>query len=157
MKVKACFMYFMQFILIVCLFTAEVYIMQHLNQIQQRTFRINPVSFLIPLLINSLIGIIMGFGTFMRDMKRNGRIRINLSKIVFLALPSAYLSFTLLAIYSGSRIMIETVYYLAYKLFVNNSGYSMTIFQILLGYSLITSFYREERQNDSEEYYDTYN
>lgn len=89
---------------------------------------IAPYYYLIPAVINIGIGFILGLDHFLYERKRVGVWKINLPKIIFMGIPSLYFSFS--AFITG-------------KLLIGVSTTYMALFQLILGFTIITVFYKQ--------------
>jgi hypothetical protein len=84
---------------------------------------------------------LLGAEYIWKEIKKAGGWKIKYLKLIIMGLPAAYLSFAYL-IY-----LIPYLYPFKF-MYSFNSG-SFTVFQIILGYSIITSFYRADNSNNS--------
>jgi hypothetical protein len=88
-----------------------------------------------------LVGVIIGLESFINVTKKEGRWKVNLPKIVFVILPSLVVSlFYIIAMISNS--FVNTVLLPVYNFFGSNDSFT-TMFQLILGYSLITVMYKD--------------
>ncbi len=100
-------------------------------------------------LVTQMIGIAMGLEFFYKQLRMEGKWRINRFRLIILGLPSLYLGLTyVIAFLPGTKILYQPVY----ELFGNVSF--ITVFQILFGYVFITSFEKgkisKEQANHTE-------
>lgn len=96
---------------------------------------------LISVLSCGVLGSIIGLDCFISERKKQGKWKINLPKIIFISLPSLYFSFALLLVFNGS---IPEILVYPIRALISQDFTYMFIFQVILGYSIITSFYKEE-------------
>ena len=82
-----------------------------------------------------VVGVLIGLEQFICEVKKDGRWKINLSKFILVGLPSLYLSFSTVLIFTGSIISYPV-------LWIWQHGYSsyMPLFQLISGHVIITSF-----------------
>lgn len=107
-------------------------------------FTFNYFHLVVNILTGVLIGVIMGFEHLYTEYKKEGLWKINLPKLIILGLPSLYFSLTYIVLYNSIPVIT--------KLVVNTSTYLLnfvsdkyiSFFQLILGYVLITSFYKAE-------------
>lgn len=100
----------------------------------ERTFDYLP-AMVISLLIFIVLGLLLGLERFVLETKREGNWRINLPKAIFLGIPSLYFSFGTF-IYCFCPIISS--YPIQY--FMVSRIDCMPFFQIILGYTICTSF-----------------
>ncbi len=87
-----------------------------------------------PLIFNILIGILLGIEHLTIEFEKPGRWKINLPKIIIVGLPSLFFSFT--HHYASINNLLVQTKLLKYATLGTNF---VPIFQIVLGYVLITS------------------
>ena len=88
--------------------------------------------------INLFIGLILGLDNFIAEIKKEGSWKINLPKLLIIAIPSLYFSVSVMIYY-----MTDTIFSVPAGMLIKNGNTSfMNIFQLILGYSIITSFYK---------------
>jgi len=112
------------------------------------TYKINYLLYVVLVLIPVIIGALIGLEIYFNERAREGKWRFNLPKLILLGIPSLYIT----AFYFISLIPSEKVYNILvvpiYGFFGNTSDFIM-IFQLLLGYSLITLFYKSDRVKET--------
>ncbi|WBW97633.1 hypothetical protein [Oceanirhabdus sp. W0125-5] len=91
------------------------------------------------------IGVFFGLEHFLSEIKKKGKWMVNLPKIIFMGIPSLYFSFGI-AIYCIDNPIIRD--FLAYPIGVllMNGSVFMPVFQMTLGYSIITCFYKDNKK-----------
>lgn len=107
-----------------------------------RHYKPNISYLVIMLLINLMIGLILGFGHFLRQMKHDGRWKINLLKLFLVGVPSLFFSLNPILMILNIKYISNACNNIMVYVFHNTSDY-ITIFQLILGYVIITSFYRK--------------
>ncbi len=101
------------------------------------------ISYLvIILLVNLVIGIVLGFGHFLRQMRNDGRWKLNPLKLLLVGLPSLFFALNTILIVLQVKYIGMACFNIMTYIFHNTSDY-VVIFQVILGYILITSFYRK--------------
>jgi hypothetical protein len=110
------------------------------NTYFKRNFSVNYSYIVISLLIGISIGLLLGLEHFIIEIRKEGRMKLNFPKLIFIGLPALYTSLGFLWIYSG--IFAYPLIYL----FRYGSGCVPTS-QLILGYIVITSFYKINKQN----------
>jgi hypothetical protein len=127
------------------------------------TNKINYLLYSIVIMLPVLVGAVIGTEAFVNEMTRAGKWKLNLAKLILITIPSLYIS----TFYFIAMIPNETSYKIliapVYKFFGNTTTF-VVIFQIVLGYSLITLFNKVEvvkeavsEENQGVEDYDTEN
>lgn len=99
-------------------------------------------SLLVLILMNVILGVLLGLEHLISEFRKSGRWKINLPKLLLLALPSIYLSMSYFFSQSGNSILWNLIGFPA-KLFVQHGMRSFGAFYTIFGYFLATSFYRE--------------
>ena len=95
----------------------------------------------IRILIGYSIGAILGFDHFIGEIRKEGKWRFSLSKVIILGLPSLYISLTYVFFYSNVNVhFLQNI--IAYPLLslLRYSPDSVSFFQLIFGYTIITSF-----------------
>ncbi|MHC1684547.1 MAG: hypothetical protein AB6733_16660 [Clostridiaceae bacterium] len=88
------------------------------------------------------IGALLGFKILINEMNKNGSIKINIPKLVLLGIPSILISFsTNIFLLMGDGVKNNTL--LRFETFLTTNTVLITVFQVVLGYTLITCFYKE--------------
>ncbi len=95
-------------------------------------------------------GLIFGISTFKIEIKKVGKFKLNIPKIIIMGIPSLFLSF-LVYLFSYIGIYIPVINDIPYFLSFNNN--TSSVFSILFGYIAITSFYKVETQKITENNY----
>jgi predicted permease len=106
------------------------------------TNKINYVLYTIAALLPIVVGIIIGLETFINENMKKGRWKLNLPKLIFIIIPSLFAA----SINFTRFINNETAFNILIKpflVFFNSAGF-IIIFEILLGYSIITLMYKTE-------------
>ncbi len=140
MNIKSWFKYLIYLLLIL----AMVYlnISKFFSFYNKINFTYNYFHLFINTFSGILIGVLLGSENFYKEYKREGVWKINVPKLIVIGLPSLYLAFTYILLFT--RIPVLS------KLVLNTSSYLLNLgtdkyilfFQLILGYVIITSFYR---------------
>lgn len=140
MKMKTILKYLFYVLLIYGLIYLKGYVADLFAVEYQNYYHINTNYLLIGLGINIIIGLLLGFEHLLGQMKNDGRWGINRYKLTLIGLPSLFFSLN----YMLSLINISWMQQILNNiiLFHKNNDY-ITIFQIILGYVIITSIYRK--------------
>lgn len=143
-KIKPWMKYIMYIILICLLVFLREYVGMAFKDYFGREFRTNFFLALLMLLISAGLGSLLGLEYLTGEMKKEGRWRVNLSKLTFVGLPSLYVSLTSVLMSINNQTLLNIIFYPLMPLFRFGSGF-VTIFQLILGYILITSFYKQQK------------
>lgn len=103
---------------------------------------INYCNMVISMILGVCIGLFLGLEHFINEIRKEGRWKVNLPKLILMGLPSLYFSLTHIFIYSGIKllenvIVAQMLYLLRYFLV----DY-IILFQPIFGYIIITSVYK---------------
>lgn len=105
------------------------------------------VSMGVVIIMNMLIGVLLGLENLMEERKKEGSWKINIPKIVLMLIPSLYFSSTYILyflLYAMDGFIQKILTYPILIFSTNGSGF-IEIFQLISGYILITSFYKERK------------
>lgn len=139
MNIKSWMKYFTYFCIIFCLIYLDNYILAYLKE----ALRINFITIAIIMVINTGIGLLLGLEYLNTEMKKSGSWYINFPKLISMGLPSLYFSLSYFLIYSRNQFVSEVLTYPLIIKFINYNMYFIHIFQIVLGYVIITSFHKD--------------
>lgn len=105
------------------------------------TYKFNHLLYAVIILTTVIAGALLGLESLLKELKKEGRWRVNLPKIILLIIPSLICSlFYIIAMIDNNITGI--ILYPIYNFFGMSDSF-VTIFQITLGYSLITFMYKE--------------
>lgn len=145
MKNKPWLKYLIYLLLILGLIYIDGYLKVQENIYQEETYGLNYIYFVISIFTKISIGSLLGLEYLVDEMQKEGSWKINLPKMLFLVLPSLYFSISYFAFY----FFIENPFYqvITYPIFIfiKNDLDFVYIFQLMLGYFLITSFFKESK------------
>lgn len=112
-----------------------------------RTFRSTENAFIMQvviLFVNVIIGIIIGSEKIFKEIKKQGKWRINKPKAIVLGIPFLFLSLSIFIYYT----FIIPIFDIVTRFFISNGSTFLGSIQVLLGYIVITCFYRETVNED---------
>ena len=141
MKVKSWIKYliYMCLILIIVFFGQHVFEVYKQNtQNTQKTSNFSPYYYYVLMIIfYGSIGLLLGLEHVICEIRKKGAWVVNLPKIVLIGIPSLYFSLAIIIYYSN-------IPFLSFPLggLMGGSTNFINVFQIILGYSIITSFYK---------------
>lgn len=112
-----------------------------IQEYQARTYRSRGAIYFYPLM-SMFMGTLLGIEYWYNQRKRLGKWRLRIERLIFLGVPSFFLTFYYLLIFEifKHRILPESLH----TILVNNRPY--VVGGIFLGYILITSFKKEKIQ-----------
>lgn len=142
MKAKLWLKYLIYIVIISCMVALREYVGYLFTAYFRVNFRTNYSYVLISMLIGVCIGLFMGIEHFIRERRNEGTWNINFTRLIIVGLPSLYFSLTNCLIYN--EFLHKLAYPLLYLLKFG-SGY-VTLFQLLLGFVVITSFEKSNRK-----------
>ncbi len=132
---------------ILILIFLEAYIMNPIIIQERRTFRYNPYHYLIPLVFNAGIGFVLGLEHFINEIRKAGVWKINLPKVIFMVIPSLYFSLSIFMSFISNQSILKIIFYPINLLIIKGSTSFIVIFQLILGYLIITCFYKEHKKD----------
>jgi hypothetical protein len=143
MKIKSWSKYFIY----MCLILIVVFWGQHVfgvyKQNVQKTFNFNPYyPNVLMIVFYGSIGLLLGLEHLICEIKKEGTWIINLPKIVLMTLPSLYFSLSIFIYYNNITFLSFPI-----KVLIEDGTNFINAFQIILGYSIITSFYKVNKRN----------
>lgn len=108
----------------------------------RKQFSINYFQITVVMLINVSIGLMLGLEYLVIEIKKEGPWRVNLPKLTIMGLPLLYLSLSYILFFSRSQL-VQTIFIstLMIKFMTYGSEY-VSLFQVILGYIIITSIYK---------------
>ena len=129
------------FIIIAFMYLGE-YVFIYIKKLREVTFNSSVYQYdLIIFIFYAAIGFLIGLEYFLKEKRKEGRWKINVPKLILMGLPSLYFSLYAFIFYfsvpSVVNILIQPIVF-----FLNNITF-MAIFQLLFGYVIITSLYKE--------------
>lgn len=144
MKIKSWLKYLAYSLITLALILLASYVCNQYRVTFKITFKPNLYLVSIYTLIYMMVGALLGLEHFIKELKKHGRWKINLPKLILSVIPSFYLAIFPLAFYSGIRFIIELFYPIFYlSSTVPGYGLSSQLFQVIFGYLFITSFNRQ--------------
>lgn len=123
------------------------YVIKQYKTIASLTYVYFSYRLIIIVLIYMIEGAILGIEHFLEEIRKAGRWKLNLPKMIFMGIPSLYFALYPILAYSAAANKI-------YLPIVNSSllnsslGY-ITIFEVIFGYCIITSFYKHNEEKST--------
>jgi hypothetical protein len=140
MKKKSCLKYFFIITLIIIVVFLGDYVFDSIKEFQM-TFSFFLYLFL-EMGIYVIIGLLLGVEHLIQEFKKVGVWRINLIKLALLGIPSLYFALGIF-IYFGIGRHLPNILIHPIGLLIKNSTNYLHVFQLILGHSIITSFYKK--------------
>jgi len=140
MKVKSWLRYFICIFIIIIL----IFLCQQISGLINRsaqTYNFLPHYAFIKIIFYLVVSFLLGTEHLIGEMKKEGSWSINLPKLIIMGLPSLYFSLAVFTFYCGTEFMWNVFLYLMNYLNVNGTNF-ISVFPLVLGYSIITSFYK---------------
>jgi len=125
--------YFIYAVVFLCYIIFSSKLLVYLQSLTARTFKLY-TSWSIVIFV--VLGLLLGLEKLLSETRKEGKWKVNLPKILFLGIPSLYFSMSLFFYISH----IDFFDYLIPMCIQSNISSFMPIFQVILGFTLITSF-----------------
>jgi uncharacterized membrane protein len=140
---------FFVILLILILVFGGQYVLEDMREKAASTYQINIyLHGFITFFFYGGIGVLLGLEHFIREKKKDGKWSLNRPKLVLIGIPSLYFSASILLFYNS--ILSNT--FLTYPIGVllnNNGSHFLTVFNVIFGYTIITSFYKKKINNEN--------
>lgn len=144
MKSKSWIKYLVYTLLFFGLIYLDRYIARLQSIYQSETFSPGVIYFVMSMIVKIFIGLSLGLEYIGDEMKKVGKWKINLPKIILMVIPSLYFSIPLFFYLIPNESLINILMKPAF-IFAGGDLAFAPVFQILFGYFLITSFYKEKK------------
>ena len=146
MKLKSWSKYFIIIVLILLMAFWGQYIFVGIRKNAIKTFENNIyLNNILMIIFYGGIGFLLGLEHLIEEIKKEGVWQINIPKLVLMGIPSLYFSLYIF-IYCSSNQFVQAV--LGYPIGILSKGSAsfIAVFQLILGYSIITSFYKKKNK-----------
>ena len=134
--------YLVYLLLILAFVFLDSYVMKEQAIYRHQTFNIGLAYIVVSMIIKIAIGLLMGLEYITNEIKKEGKWKINIYKVVLIVIRSLYFSIVLFLYFIPNELLINVLMKPNFIIFLGQSQHT-SIFQILLGYFLITSFYKQ--------------
>lgn len=116
----------------------------HRMNITQSVIDSKRATFILQFFMYCAAGMVLGIENFYTEWKKSGHWRVNTSKLLIIGIPSFIISILFILYY--------IIYWLPIIIVNILSSYSLivTFMQILLGYTIMTSFYKSEETTPAD-------
>jgi len=139
MKEKSWFKYLLIIMLIISVVFCENYMLDKIKTMQWSISLVIEAFVFFVFYIS--IGLLIGLEHLIQEIRKTGSWRINIAKLVLLGIPSLYFSCGNSIYFGLGKFLPNVITYPIAMLIGNNN--LLSIFQIVLGYSIISSFYKK--------------
>lgn len=146
MKQKQWLKYLFYMVIMLIIVLLRVYITNLAKGYYSETFQMNFFLLTIMVLINVMLGILLGLEHLIKEIKTEGTWKINIPKLTLLGIPTLYCSIANFSIYSPNKFLL----YVFTKPLWSLLRYDINIlsfFQLMFGYIIVTSFYKEFKES----------
>ncbi|TDT51281.1 hypothetical protein [Fonticella tunisiensis] len=138
--------YFINILLILIIMFFGEHVFEGITKNIQTTFKMNPFLInMVMIIFYGCIGLLLGLEHLINEINKEGTWIINSPKIVFMVLPSLYFSFAMFLYYSSIQFVRNILAYPVGILLESGTNF-MHVFQLIFGYSIITSFYKRSEK-----------
>lgn len=144
MKNKSWIKYLIYVLLIFGFICLDAYVEKQQAIYQKETFNISVAYSVIAMIIKIGIGLILGLEHIINEMRKEGTWKVDLPKIILLVIPILYFSISFPFIYLYDNFICNVLTYPMFIFTQSHSGF-IYIFQLILGYFIITSFYKQSK------------
>jgi hypothetical protein len=142
MKLKSWVKYLVYVILIFFLVVLRGYVGKSISELYYKFENSSAIVYaVINLILGMCIGGLLGLEYLIGEFGKEGKWKVNLPKLILVGLPSLYVSLTYIYFFSGSVFILKRIVYPLTYLFKYGLDY-VSLFQVILGYVVITSFYK---------------
>lgn len=149
MKNKNWIKYLLYTLLFFTLIYLDGYILRQRTMYQKETFEIGFIYLAISMIIKIAIGFALSLDHIVDERKKEGAWKVNLPKIILMVLPALYFSLSYFAMYRFNENPIYKILTSPMFFFVKNDSSFIFVSQLILGYLLATSFYKQTKEIES--------
>ncbi len=140
MKIKSWLKYFIYILLILIMVFWGQHVLAVIRENAKRNFNAC-YPYIITTIFYVGIGLLLGLEHLISEIKKEGVWKLNLPKIILMVVPSLYFSFGIFIYYNNLTVLSFPI-----GILMKNGTNFISIFQLILGYSIITSFYKADRE-----------
>lgn len=131
--------YFIYIIAILIIVFIEQNILITIRNNALATFKTHPYfESILMIIFNGTIGILLGLDHLFYQRKQVGCWAFNFPKAIIMGLPSLYFSFGIFMYGLNSKLVYPII------VLLKGNSYLIYVFQLILGYLIITSFYKND-------------
>jgi hypothetical protein len=142
MKIKSWLRYLIYMCLILVMVFWGQYVFGVYKQSVQESYNFRPYYYNILMIIfYGGIGLVLGLEHLIFEIKKEGSWAINFAKIVLMGIPSLYFSLAMFIYYNNIPILSFPI-----GAIIEDGTAFVNAFQVILGYAIITSFYKNRKE-----------
>jgi len=141
--------YLIYILLIFGLIYLDSYVLRQRVLYQKETFYTGLTYFTISMIIKIGIGFVLGLDYIINENTKEGSWKVNLPKIILMVVPALYFSISYLAMYRFDGSTIYKILTYPMFIFMQNDSSFIFVSQLIVGYLLITSFYKQSKEIES--------
>jgi len=142
MKYKSWLKYFFIISLILVIVFSGQHILDGIRTNAQQTLNTQPyLQNILMIIFYGGIGLLLGLEYLIHEIKKEGTWVMNVPKFLLMGIPSLYFSLAVFIYYSSNQLVRNISYPIGILLTSNQSF--IWVFPVILGYSIITSFYKK--------------
>jgi len=142
MKKKSWLKYFFIILIILFIVFGGQHVFDAIRQNEQETYNINPyLQNILIIIFYGGIGLLLGLEHLIPEIRKEGTWVMNIPKLLLMGIPSLYFSLAVFIYYSSNQL-VRNISYPIGILLNSNQGF-IWVFPVILGYSIITSFYKK--------------
>lgn len=142
MQSKTWLKYFVYTFIIIAFMYLGEYILNCLKSLQKVTLNLPFYQYdIITFIFYTTIGFLIGLEYFLKEKRKGGRWKVNVPKLILMGLPSLYFSLYAFILYFPVPFVINILIQ-PIEFFLRSNITFMDIFQLLLGYVVVTSLYK---------------
>ncbi|MBX4267980.1 hypothetical protein [Clostridium estertheticum] len=143
MKEKSWLKYLFIILIILFIVFSGQHILDGINRNAQETYNTHPyLQNILMIIFYGGIGLLLGLEHLIHEIKKEGTWIINVPKFLLMGLPSLYFSLAVFIYYSNNQLVRNVLSYPISILLTSNQSF-IWVFPLILGYSIITSFYKK--------------
>jgi hypothetical protein len=135
--------YFIYAVVLICYLTISNSLLRYLIEQRGITFSILPLM-IWSTIIFTIFGVLLGLEKLVLEIRKEGKWKINLPKVIFLGVPSLYFSIGTTLVYSSEVFVQQTISSPIIFFIRGGSTNLLSVFQIVLGYVVVTSLFKKE-------------
>ncbi|MCB2356765.1 hypothetical protein [Clostridium estertheticum] len=142
MKDKSWLKYFFVILIILFIVFSGQHILDGINRNAQETYNTHPyLQNILMIIFYGGIGLLLGLEHLIHEIKKEGTWIMNVPKFLLMGIPSLYFSLAVFIYYSNNQL-VQNISYPIGILLTSNQSF-IWVFPLILGYSIITSFYKK--------------
>lgn len=143
MKVKSWIKYLIYMCLILIVVFGGQHVFEVYKQNAERNFNFGfYYDSVLPIIFYGSVGLLLGLEHLICELRKEGAWVVNLPKIVLMGIPSLYFSLATIIYFSNIPFLSSP-----FGGLLARSAIFINVFQVILGYTIITSFYKANKND----------